>query len=132
MSAKQVFGAFFGMIFKLVVWIIIIVLVYKCAIYSYSFGYDIFSDTPVAVSSQGVTVSVAIVEGKSNMEIGELLEEKGLIKDAKVFYARLMLSDYKDAIRPGIYELSTSMTTEEMLKIMSADPDKAEEEESDS
>lgn len=132
MDAKQVIGAFCGMIFKVSLWIIIIVAVYKCAIYGYSFGYDIFADTPMSAESTAVTVSVAIVEGKSNMEIGELLEEKGLIRDAKVFYARVLLSDYKDGIRPGIYDLSTDMTTEEMLKIISTDPNKVEEEESDS
>lgn len=132
MDAKQVFGAFLSMIFKASLWIIIIVVVYKCAIYGYSFGYDIFSDVPVATETTAVTISVAIVDGKSDMEIGELLEEKGLIKDAKVFWARVLLSDYKDKIRPGIYDLSTSMTTEEILKIISADPEGTEEEESDS
>lgn len=132
MDAKQVFGAFLSMIFKASLWIIIIVVVYKCAIYGYSFGYDIFSDVPVATETTAVTISVAIVDGKSDMEIGELLEEKGLIKDAKVFWARVMLSDYKDKIRPGIYDLSTSMTTEEILKNISADPEGTEEEESDS
>ncbi|MBQ7065560.1 MAG: endolytic transglycosylase MltG [Lachnospiraceae bacterium] len=132
MDAKQVFGAFLSMIFKVSLWIIIIVVVYKCAIYGYSFGYDIFSDVPVATETTAVTVSVAVVDGKSDMEIGELLEEKGLIKDARVFWARVLLSDYKNKLRPGIYDLSTSMTTEEMLKIMSSDPEETEEEESDS
>ena len=30
-----------------------------------------------------------------------------------------MLSAYKDELKPGSYELSTSMTIEEMLQIMS-------------
>ena len=55
MDAKQVFGAFLSMIFKASLWIIIIVVVYKCAIYGYSFGYDIFSDVPVATETTAVT-----------------------------------------------------------------------------
>lgn len=129
MNAKQVAGAFLGVIFKVVIWIIIIMIVYKYAIYGYSFGFQVFSDRPVATASTGVTVNVPILEGKSNMEIARLLKEKGLIKDANVFYVQLLLSDYKDKIRPGIYDFSTTMTAEEMIKLMAEDPEEAEEEE---
>ncbi|MCM1160192.1 MAG: endolytic transglycosylase MltG [Roseburia sp.] len=128
MSAKQVAGAFFGIVFKIVIWAIIIMLVYKYAIYGYSFGFQVFSDRPVATTATGVTVNVPIVEGKSNMEIARLLKEKGLIADANVFYVQLMLSDYKDKLRPGIYDFSTTMTAEEMIKLMAEDPDETEEE----
>ncbi len=129
MSAKQVAGAFLGVIFKVVIWAIIIMIVYKNAIYGYSFGFQVFSDRPMATASSAVTVNVPILEGKSNMEIARLLKEKGLIKDANVFYVQLMLSDYKDKLRPGIYDFSTTMTAEEMIKLMAEDPEEAEEEE---
>lgn len=128
MSAKQVLGAFLGIIFKIVIWAIIIMLVYKYAIYGYSFGFQVFSDRPVATTAAGVTVNVPIVEGKSNMEIARLLKEKGLIADANVFYVQLMLSDYKDKLRPGIYDFSTTMNAEEMIKLMAEDPNETEEE----
>ncbi len=128
MSAKQVAGAFLGIIFKIVIWAIIIMVVYKYAIYGYSFGFQVFSDRPVATASTGVMINVPILEGKSNMEIARLLKEKGLIEDANVFYVQLMLSDYKDKIKPGIYDLSTTMTAEEMIKLMAEDPNETEEE----
>ncbi|MBD5106451.1 MAG: endolytic transglycosylase MltG [Lachnospiraceae bacterium] len=128
MSAKQVAGAFLGIVFKIVIWAIIIMVVYKYAIYGYSFGFQVFSDRPVAAASTGVTINVPILEGKSNMEIARLLKEKGLIEDANVFYVQLMLSDYKDKIKPGIYDFSTTMTAEEMIKLMAEDPNETEEE----
>lgn len=128
MSAKQVAGAFLGVIFKIVIWAIIIMVVYKYAIYGYSFGFQVFSDRPVATASTGVVINVPILEGKSNMEIARLLKEKGLIEDANVFYVQLLLSDYKDEIKPGIYDLSTTMTAEEMIKLMAEDPNETEEE----
>lgn len=128
MSAKQVAGAFLGIVFKIVIWAIIIMVVYKYAIYGYSFGFQVFSDQPVATASTGVTINVPILEGKSNMEIARLLKEKGLIEDANVFYVQLMLSDYKDKIKPGIYDFSTTMTAEEMIKLMAEDPNETEEE----
>lgn len=132
MEVKQVFGAFMNMIFKALLWIVIIVAVYQCALYGYGFGYEVFSDVPEATEATAVTVSVAVLDGKSTLEIGEALKENGLIEDARIFWARAMLSDYKDKIKPGIYELSTDMTTEEMLKIMSDDSQQTGEKNSDS
>ena len=43
----------------------------------------------------GRTISVSIVEGRTVKEIGEILEEKGLIRDAKLFYFQEMFSEYK-------------------------------------
>lgn len=129
MNAKQVVGAFLGVIFKIVIWVIIIMVVYKYAIYGYSFGFQVFSDRPLATAATAVTVNVPIVEGKSNMEIARLLKEKGLIQDANVFYVQLLLSDYKDKLRPGIYDFSTAMSAEEMIELMAGDSDEAEEEE---
>lgn len=48
-----------------------------------------------------------------------MLEKKGLIRDALLFRIQEMLSAYKDELLPGTYELNTSMTTEEMMEIMS-------------
>ena len=52
------------------------------------------------------------------MEIGQILEEKGLIRDAKIFYIQETLSEYHGYLAPGIYELNTSMTIEEMINTM--------------
>ncbi len=116
MNAKQVVSAFVGMIFKVVISIIVIMVVYRVAITAYTFGYDVFQDLPVDIESQARTVNVTIMEGKSNAEIGEILQKAGLIKNDKVFYVQLLLSDYKDSIKPGIYELNTSMNSEEIMQ----------------
>lgn len=84
---------------------------------AYDFGYRIFSEEPIA-PAPGYTTTVAIVEGKSAKDIGEILEEKGLIRSATLFYFQELLSDYHDKLQPGVYKLSTSMTPEEMMVIM--------------
>ena len=58
-------------------------------------------------------------EGETAKEIGANLEKNGLIRDAALFRIQEMLSAYKDEMKPGTYELSTSMTTDEMMAIMS-------------
>ena len=117
MNAKQLLGAISAMIVRIVVAAAIIAVVYKLAISAYDFGYQIFADVPMSEGS-GRTVSVVVSEGQSSKELAKMLEQKGLIKDANVFYIQEQLSDYKDMIKPGTYELSTAMNSEQMLAIL--------------
>ena len=85
-----------------------------------------------AVSSgTGRTVKVTIREGDSAKDISNTLADVGLITDKNLFRVQEMLSDYKGKEKPGTYELSTSMTPEEMLKIMCQVGDAEQQEESD-
>ena len=117
MNAKQLLGAITAMIVRIVVAAAIIAVVFKLAISAYDFGYQIFADVPMSEGS-GRTVSVVVSEGQSSRELAKMLEQKGLIKDANVFYIQEQLSDYKDMIKPGTYELSTAMNSEQMLAIL--------------
>ena len=117
MNAKQLLGAISAMIVRIVVAAAIIAAVFKLAISAYDFGYQIFADVPMSEGS-GRTVSVVVSEGQSSKELAKMLEQKGLIKDANVFYIQEQLSDYKDMIKPGTYELSTAMNSEQMLAIL--------------
>ena len=58
-------------------------------------------------------------EGDSVYQVGRTLESRGLIRDAKVFVVQEKLSNYSGKIQAGTYILNTSMTTDEMLEILS-------------
>ncbi len=60
-------------------------------------------------------------KGHSAEELGQLLEDKGLVRDHNLFYLQLKLSAYSGHIKPGIYTLNTSMTAKDMMVIMSSD-----------
>lgn len=125
MNTKQMIVAVLGMIFRVAIAVLAIVLVYKGAVTAYDYGYRVFQEPPVA-EKPGADVQVEITVGKSALQIGEILESKGLIRDAKLFYVQNLLSHYKDKLRAGVYILNTSMTMEEMMQIMSAgEPDEA-------
>jgi len=115
MNAKQLLGAVSAMIIKIALSAVVIVVVFRLAVYAYDFGYQVFADIPV---SEGRIVSVVVSEGQSSREFAKILEQKGLINDANAFYIYERLSDYKDQLQPGVYELSTSMKAEEMLEIV--------------
>lgn len=117
MNGKQIVAAVVGTIFKITVAGVIIMLIYRFSITAYDFGYRIFADVPFA-ATPGEEVSVAIVEGKSAMDIGKILESEGLIADAKLFYAQELLSEYHGKLKPGIYALNTSMKAKEMMSVM--------------
>lgn len=123
MDGKQVTGTVAGWIAKLVIGIIVIMVIYKLTVSAYDFGYRIFGEEPV--SSVETNVSVTVLEGKSVMQIGEMLEEKGLIRSAKLFYVQEKVSSYHGDINPGTYKLSPSMTPEEMMAVMSTTSDNA-------
>lgn len=117
MNAKQLLGAFSAMIIKIALAAVIIVVVFRLAVYAYDFGYQVFADVPVS-EGEGRIVSVVVSEGQTSRELAKILEQKGLINDANAFYVYERLSDYKDKLQPGVYELSTSMKAEEMLEIV--------------
>ena len=106
--------------------IAVVVVVYNVGLKAYDFGYRIFAEEPVAIG-EGQVISVSIVEGKTVAEIGDILEEKGLLRDANLFYFQEMFSEYKGELKPGVYELSTGMTPYEMMAIMSATEETEEE-----
>lgn len=98
---------------------------YKC----YEFGYRIFKEPAVTIVGEGKTITVNVTEGITVKALGELLEAKGLIRDKKLFIAQYYCSEYKDAFKPGTYELSSTMTAEEMFAVMAGQGEKKEEEE---
>lgn len=130
MNARQIVVAVTGTVLKVVVAALVIAIVYKGAAIAYDYGYRIFNEGPVA-ESPGTDVTVEITVGKTPLQIGEILQTKGLIRDAKLFYIQNLLSQYKDRMKPGEYVLNTSMTMQEMMGVMSPQTETADETEED-
>ena len=64
-------------------------------------------------------MSVAVTEEDDVRSLGQKLYDKGLIRSTRLFYFQEMFSNYHGIEQPGVYELNTSMTVEEMLKKIS-------------
>ena len=127
MDVKQLVVSIIETVIKIVVAVFVIMFIYDMAVTAYDYGYRVFAEEPVT-AGEGRIISVYIKEEYSVKDIGTALEEKGLIRDAKLFIVQELLSEYHGKIKPGIYDLSTSMTTEEMMEIMAAESEDAEEE----
>lgn len=118
MKAKYLIGAVIETIIKVVVLAVVVMFVLRASTAAYDFGYRVFADEPVSVTG-GRTITVGIAEDADIKDIAAMLEEKGLIADANLFIVQELLSAYHGEILPGIYDLSTNMTAEEMLSVMS-------------
>ena len=124
MKVGEIIGSVVELIIKLGVLIFLVTLIYKGALTAYDYGYRVFTEAPVSVG-EGRIISVEIKEDQSAMEIGEMLLQKGLIRDARIFFLQELLSEYRGKEVPGIYDLSTAMTGAEMLAVIC--PDEEEE-----
>ena len=130
MKVRDVIFAVLETIIKVVVTVFIVYYVYQGAMLAYEYGYRIFTEPAMTTEEEGWDVTVTITPGKSAHEIGELLQGKGLVRDANIFFLQNLLSEYKDELVPGSYVLKTSMTAKEMMEIMAAGPEDTESTES--
>ena len=117
MSVKRIILGFIDIVCKVVLTVIAVMFIIRAVRYAYDAGLQIFDQKPVnAVDTR--TVVFTVNSSDSVSDVGGRLEEKGLIKDAKLFLVQERLSVYHDMITPGTYELSPSMTADAMIEIM--------------
>lgn len=127
MSIKGLIGTVLDTAVKIFLIIVVVTYTYKYAILAYDFGYRIFAEKAVSTEETAKAISISVSEEASVMEIGTVLEEKGIIRDARLFYVQELLSSYHGKIKSGIYELSSDMTPREMLAVMSAEISETED-----
>lgn len=128
MDGKQIVGAVVGTVTKVVVAAVVLMFIYRYSIMAYDYGYRIFGEEAVD-EEPGRDVTIVVTDSDSTEDIGTMLEQKGLIRDAKLFVIQEKLSGLENGIGSGTYELNTAMTVEEMLEIMAADSEETESEE---
>ena len=85
----------------------------------YYVGYGIFSQKGKDATGTGRVVEFTVEEGMSANSLGKKLEEAGLIESTRLFVLQEKVSDFSGMYVPGTYMLSSEMTTEEILRIIS-------------
>lgn len=125
MDAKKIVGAFIAMVLRVTITIFVIYYLYQTAINAYNFGFRIFSDKAAALAP-GRDIQVTVTESMDEKAMAKKFEEVGLVDDWKLFWAQILLSEYKDDLKPGVYTLNNSMHAEELLAAMAVDPEAEE------
>ena len=119
MEANKVSMKIIKISMKVILAAVIIMVLYKGTTMAYSYGYAIFNDVPME-EAPGTDISVTIDKNTSAREIGNILESQGLVDNGFIFYIQTKMIEKGSEIKPGRYELNTSMTAEEMINVMAA------------
>lgn len=127
MKLNKVIFKFVSLSFSILVMLLVVVGLVELGAFCYDFGYRVFTEAPVD-EEPGRDVVVQITSDMSESEIGDMLEDEGLVRDGKLFYAQLKLSAYSGELLPGIYTLNTSMTSKDMIVVMATATEESTEE----
>lgn len=106
-------------------YVIMVVVAIVCATTAYNFGAKIFSVETMEVAP-GTDMSFTFEEGTTMKEVGEILEEYRVIKDADIFSVQSYVYSVKSIV-PGTYLFNTSQTSEEIFKTIAEGPIEEEE-----
>ena len=88
---------------------------YQVGLKCYDFGYRVYTE-PAVSQDKGTDQIVQITDDMGTKDLAGLLEEKGLVRDARLFYFQAKLSGFE--LQPGVYKVSTAMTAREMMAAM--------------
>lgn len=126
MKLKYVVGSTAQLVFKVVLFATIIMYIIQTAAAAYDYGYRVFTEPPLSYG-EGRIISVYIEDGSSALDVGDMLQDKGLIRDGRLFMVQELLSEHHGNIQPGIYDLSTTMTAQEILEVIAQKPETDED-----
>ena len=85
----------------------------------YDVGYGVFSQQGKDARGTGKVVAFTVEEGIKAPRLAEQLEEQGIVESARLFLIQERVSDYAGMYVAGTYALSSEMTTEEIMRVIS-------------
>lgn len=110
---------------RLVIFAVGLIIIVYCGMAAFSFGQKLFA--PITVEeSPGTDKEVEVEAGTSIKQLGELLQEFGIIEDSNVFYVQSIIFEVK-TVKPGTYIFNTSQTGEEILSVVRNGPKEDQE-----
>jgi len=118
MDARKISTMIFKLTIKMVVIAALVAVCYLVCSTTFEYGAALFSQEAMAKTGEGEDVIVTIPYNTSAAELGKILEESGLIRDAGIFQIQSVL--YELTITPGTYEFSTEDNVEDIIDIINA------------
>ena len=91
MNINKALFSFIKIAFLVMVLLLIVYATIHLSKTGYEYGYRLFTETAVD-EAPGEDVLVQVKPDMSNRQIAQMLEEKGLVRDSKLFYLQLKLS----------------------------------------
>ena len=116
-------GTIIGISGKLILYALVILLLVEGITRGYAFGHEVFYATAMEPSPE-TRYALTIPEGQTTAETAKLLKDVGLVKNEYAVQIQMWFYDYETY--PGTYELSTAMTSKEILQILNVKPETQE------
>ncbi|GHU49225.1 aminodeoxychorismate lyase [Clostridia bacterium] len=95
--------------------IVIIIIIAVCAVIAAGLLFYFQNQLKPVEPGNDTAVAVEIPEGSGTRSVGNILESSGLIGDVNVFRLKSRLDNYDGKFKAGAYELSKSMSMEEIM-----------------
>lgn len=130
MQTRRILRAILMFLIKLLLAVVVVVVIYHLGVYAYHFGHSIYDNKSVA-EAPGWDVAIVLPEGCTVRETADILEARGLIRDADVFCIQERLSKYHGGVLAGSYVLNTSMNAQEILAVLTGHAQDVTEKEED-
>lgn len=134
-STRRMLGAtkvFMGILLSGIFYLLVVIGISKACDIVYDFSYQVFGEVRVQ-EAPGADVEFVINDNESVMQIASRLERAKLAVNRYSFYIRAKLAASGkggESIKPGSYELNTSMTYGEVLSIITGSGEDKEEQKS--
>ncbi len=97
-------------------YILVVILIVNLSKAAFNFAYQLYGPDTVAAKGQGTKILLQIKEGESTMDVASKLELMHAIKNKYSFYLKAKLQG--EVLMPGTYELSTDMTYDEIMSVI--------------
>ena len=106
----------------------VVIVVIKGAGKAYDFGHAVFMDEAVSTEENAREITITISEGDTALDVGKMLERRGLVKNAYVFFVQSYCYEAGRNLKPGSYDLNTSMDAKTMMNSIVTQYSNAQEE----
>ncbi len=117
---NKITGTIISVSGKLIVYALVILLLVEGMSRGYAFGHEVFYATPME-PKPGTRYAVTIPKGQKPSDTAKALQDLGLIHNEYALRIQMWFYDYE--AYPGTYELSTAMTSKEILQILNVKPE---------
>lgn len=118
MRLNKIIIKFVRISFSMLVILFVLFGLTKIGMAGYEFGYRVFTEEAMS-EEPGKDITVQITSDMSDGEVGDMLEEKGLIRSSGLFSVQLRLFSYAGKLQQGVYILNTSMEPKEIMIALS-------------
>lgn len=106
----------FRLLLNLTFYILVVIAIVSASKYAFNFTYQLYGPSTVDAVGTGKKIYLQIKKGESTMDIASKLENTRAIKNKYSFYLKTKLQEY--VIMPGTYEISSDMTYNQILAVI--------------